>query len=146
MWLYWRTSSYLFAFIDNLLKIFRISDSTFIISAKITNEDVSQRFKKELMEFGTSSPMFTLLATLALLNLFCFLGFLMEIVPSENGVSRLCGNMMLQVMLCGFLVLINLPLYQGLFLRKDKGRLPRSLTIRSIGLALIICVFFKVWA
>ena len=96
------------------------------------------------MEFGTSSPMFTLLATLALLNLFCVFGFLKEAVLSENGLVRVYENMMLQVVLCAFLVLINLPLYNGCFLRKDKGRLPSSLTIKSVGLALTICVLFKI--
>ncbi|XP_061337605.1 cellulose synthase-like protein E1 [Gastrolobium bilobum] len=142
MWLYKGTSSYLFAFMDNVLKFFGRSDSPFTVTAKIAEEDASQGYEKEVMEFGVSSPYFTVLATLALLNLFCLLGVLKELVLNEGGL-RAGQKMMMQVLLCGFLVLINLPIYQGLFLRKDKGRLPTSLAIKSTALALGACIFFK---
>ena len=137
-----KTSSYLFAFIDTILKHFGFSDSAFIITAKVAEEDVSKRYEKEIMEFGTSSPMFTILATLALLNLFCLLGVLKDAVLREGDIEAY-EKMVLQVILCAFLVLINLPLYQGLFLRKDKGRLPSSLAIKSTALALSLIIFSK---
>ncbi|KAK7289593.1 hypothetical protein RIF29_03342 [Crotalaria pallida] len=142
IWLYKRTSSYLFAFIDTILKLLGFTDSAFTITAKVVDEDVSKRYEKEIMEFGASSPMFTILATLALLNLFCFLSVLKDTVLREDGFGA-CEKMVLQVLLCGFLVLINLPLYQGLFLRKDKGKLPSSLAIKSTALALSVFVSFK---
>lgn len=142
IWLYKRSSSYLLAFIDTILKLFGFTDSAFTITAKVAEEDVSKRYEKEIMEFGTPSPMFTILATLALLNLFCFLSVLKDAILREGGFGD-CEKMVLQVLLCSFLVLINLPLYQGLFLRKDKGRLPSSLAIKSIALALSVFVSFK---
>ncbi|KAL1369964.1 hypothetical protein AAHE18_01G025800 [Arachis hypogaea] len=138
IWLYKRTTSYLFAFIDTILKLFGVSDSAFVITAKVAGEDVSKRYEKEIMEFGTSSPMFTMLSTLALLNLFCFLGLL-----REGSTLEAFEEMFLQTMLCGFLVLINLPIYQGLFLRRDNGRLPTSLAIKSTALALSLIIFFR---
>ncbi|KAK7276974.1 hypothetical protein RIF29_18123 [Crotalaria pallida] len=143
MWLYKGTSSYLFAFIDNILKLFGLSDSPFTVTAKIMDEDVSQRYEKEVMEFGASSPLFTVLATLALFNLFCLLATLKELVLSEGGF-RAYEEMVLQLLLCAFLVLINFPIYQGLFFRKDKGRLPSSLAIKSTALALSACILSKI--
>ncbi|CAL0307351.1 unnamed protein product [Lupinus luteus] len=143
MWLYKGTSSYLFAFIDNILKIFGLSDSPFTITTKIMDEDVCQRYENEVMEFGASSPFFTILATLALFNLFCLLSTLKELVLGEDGF-RVYEEMVLQILLCGFLVFINFPIYQGLFLRKDKGRLPTSLVIKSTALALGACIISKI--
>jgi hypothetical protein len=137
MWLYKRTSSYLFAFVDTMLKFFGFTNSAFIISAKVAEENVSQRYEKEIMEFGNSSPMLTLLATLAMLNLFCLVGMFLR------GASfKIFEVMTLQVLLSGVLVIINIPIYQGLFLRKDKGRFPSSVAVKSTALALSACVLF----
>ncbi|KAK7320312.1 hypothetical protein VNO77_29674 [Canavalia gladiata] len=141
MWLYLGTSSYLFAFIDIVLNFIGLSDSPFLVTTKTTEDDIYQRYFKEVMEFGTSSPFFTVLATLALLNLFCLFSTLKEFLFNQGGLAL--EKMMFQVLLCGFLVLINFPLYQGLFLRKDKGRLPSSLAIKSTALALSACILFK---
>ena len=142
IWLYKRTSSYLYAFSDTILKLFGFSDSLFIITAKVSEEEVSKRHEKEIMEFGTSSPMFTILATLALFNLFCFLNVLKNAILRDGGFEAY-EKMGLQVVLCGFLVLINLPLYQGLFLRKDSGKLPSSLAMKSTTLALALVLSFN---
>ncbi|ESW18648.1 hypothetical protein PHAVU_006G058400 [Phaseolus vulgaris] len=140
--LYKRTTSYLFAFVDTIFKFFGFSESTFIVSSKVAEEKVSQRYEKEIMEFGNSSPMLTLLATLALLNLFCLLGMLLkQVFINEDGL-RIFDTMALQVLLSGVLVLINVPVYQGLFLRKDKGRLPISVAAKSTALALTACLLF----
>ncbi|KAK7301912.1 hypothetical protein RJT34_12789 [Clitoria ternatea] len=136
IWLYKRTSSYLFACIDTVLKLLGFSDLTFEITAKVTEEDVSKRHEKEIMEFGTSSPMLTILTTLALLNLFCFLNVLKDAILLEEGGLEAYEKMALQVLLCGFLLFINLPIYQALFIRKDNGKLPISLAIKSTILAL----------
>ncbi|KAL4618579.1 hypothetical protein ACB092_06G020900 [Castanea dentata] len=141
MWLYKRTSSYLFAFMDTILKLLGFAESGFVISTKIADQDVSQRYEKEIMEFGTSTPMFTILSTLALINLVCFVGVLIEALTGK-GIMRVYETMSLQFVLCGILVLINLPLYEALFLRKDKGKLPSSLAAKSIVLALFACVGF----
>ncbi|KAL5077341.1 hypothetical protein RYX36_016325 [Vicia faba] len=142
IWLYKRTTSYLYAFSDTILKLFGFSDSVFIITSKVSEEEVSKRHEKEIMEFGTSSPMFTILATLALLNLWCFLNVLKDVVLRGGGFGAY-EKMGLQVILCGFLVLINVPLYQGLFLRKDSGKLPNSLAMKSTILALGLVLSFS---
>ncbi|KAK7333344.1 hypothetical protein VNO80_30112 [Phaseolus coccineus] len=142
LWLYKRTTSYLFAFVDTIFKFFGFSESTFIVSAKVAEEKVSQRYEKEIMEFGNSSPMLTLLATLALLNLFCLLGMLLkQVFINEEGL-RIFDTIALQILLSGVLVLINVPVYLGLFLRKDKGRLPISVAAKSTALALTACALF----
>ena len=89
------------------------------------------------MEFGTSSPMFTILATLAMLNAFCFFGALTRVVADVE--ILFWERFALQILLCGLLVLINLPVYQGLFFRKDVASVPTSVTFKSTVFAILAC-------
>ncbi|XP_021818112.1 cellulose synthase-like protein E1 [Prunus avium] len=143
MWLYKRTSSYLFAFVDTILYFLGYTDSAFAITAKVADEDVSQRYEKEIMEFGASSPMLTILATLALFNLYCFAEFVKEATTGSKGMAQVYETMALQILLCGVLILINIPLYQALYLRKDKGKMPASIAFKSMAFVLVACTCFK---
>ncbi|KVH88497.1 Cellulose synthase, partial [Cynara cardunculus var. scolymus] len=73
MWLYRRLTSYLFAFFDVVLKSMGFTNTNSIITSKVADEDASQRYNREIMEFGATFPMFNILSTLALVNLFSFL-------------------------------------------------------------------------
>ena len=137
LWLYKRTSSYLFAFIDTILKTLGFSESAFVVTAKVADQDVLERYEKEIMEFGDTSSMFTILSTLALLNLFCLIGAVKRVII-DDGFVKLYETMIFQILLCSTLVLINWPLYQGLFLRKDNGKMPSSLTAKTLVLALVL--------
>ncbi|KAJ7014353.1 cellulose synthase-like protein E1 isoform X2 [Populus alba x Populus x berolinensis] len=142
IWLYKRTSSYLFATVDTVLKTLGFGDTAFVITDKVADEDVSQRYEKEMMEFGATSPMFEVLSTLAMLNLFCLVGAVKKVIMNYS-IHRLHETMPLQILLCGVLVLVNLPLYQGLLLRKDKGRMPCSVTVKSSLVALLMGIALK---
>lgn len=143
IWLYQRTTSYLFAFIDTIVHYLGFTDSAFVITAKVADEDVSKRYEKEIMEFGSSSPMFTVLATLALLNLYCLAGFVKTAITGPKGIAEVYDKMCLQILLCVVLILINLPLYEALYLRKDKGKLPRSVAFKSMAFAGFACICSK---
>ncbi|XP_050371384.1 cellulose synthase-like protein E1 [Argentina anserina] len=143
IWLYQRTSSYLFAFIDTIVHYLGYNHSAFVITAKVADEDVSERYEKEIMEFGRSSPMFTVLATLALLNVYCFAWFVKETFTVTKGIAEVYKTMFLQSLLCMVLIVINLPLYEALYLRKDKGKLPSSVAFKSMAFAGLACFCFK---
>ncbi|GAB4826148.1 glycosyltransferase 2 [Ancistrocladus abbreviatus] len=145
IWLYKQTSSYLIAFIDTILKLIGLSNMTFAVTAKVSDDDVSKRYEKEIMEFGVSSPMFTILGTLGLLNLFCF-GVAMYQLMTGAAAPEMYSTMALQIWLCAVLILINLPLYEAMFLREDKGKMPSSVTLKSVALAsLIVFAFFSLF-
>ncbi|KAG6641948.1 hypothetical protein CIPAW_09G109200 [Carya illinoinensis] len=138
MWLFRRISSFIFGFLDYILKLVGFSKSAFVVTQKVADDDVSERYEQELMEFGASSPMFTIIATLALLNAFCLVVGMKRVIMMD--VETLVSEpFTLQILLCALLVLINLPVYQGLYLRKDKGRMPTSVTQRSFMFALLAC-------
>ncbi|XVF70906.1 hypothetical protein PTKIN_Ptkin11bG0200100 [Pterospermum kingtungense] len=58
---------------------------------------------------------------------------------ADSGVYE---TLLLQIVLCSLLILINWPLYQGLFLRKDNGKIPSSIAIKSAVFALLMKIGF----
>ena len=137
MWLYKRTTSFLFSFLNNFLRQLGFSESAFTVTEKVVDDDVSKRYEQEIMEFGVDSPMFTILATFTLINAFGFISGLKKLVLSEQ--SLILNPLALQTIYCGMMVFINLPILQAMFLRKDKGRMPSSVTYRSIMYVLAAC-------
>uniref|UniRef100_A0ACD5XTL3 Uncharacterized protein n=1 Tax=Avena sativa TaxID=4498 RepID=A0ACD5XTL3_AVESA len=131
MWLIKRISSYLFGVIDTLRKLLGLSQMTFDVSSKVSGDDVSKRYEQEIMEFGSSTPEYMIIATIALLNLVCLVGGLLHIMT--GGWNVLMDVLSPQLILCEILVIINIPVYEAMFLRKDKGRIPFSLTLTSVG-------------
>ncbi|KAJ6823319.1 cellulose synthase-like protein E6 isoform X5 [Iris pallida] len=137
-----RTTSYLFGLVDTVLQQLGFGSSGFVITAKVTDDESLQRYAAGSMEFGSSSPMFTILATVALLNLVCFVGGVAGVVAVVGGGAGggMVSQMALQVLLCGLLVFGSIPSYQGLFFRKDKGALPTALAVQAAFLAALACL------
>jgi len=114
----------------------------FAVSPKVSDEDESKRYEQEIMEFGTSSPEYVIIATIALLNFVCLVGGLGQILTS--GQNMLWNGLLPQIVLCGLLVIINIPIYEAMFLREDRGRIPYSVTLASVGfvmMALFVPIF-----
>ena len=137
-----RITSYLYGTIDTVRKLLGLSEMGFAVSPKVSDEDESKRYEQEIMEFGTSSPEYVIIATIALLNFVCLVGGLGQILTS--GQNMLWNGLLPQIVLCGLLVIINIPIYEAMFLRKDKGRIPFSVTLASVGfvmMALFVPIF-----
>ncbi|XVF56880.1 hypothetical protein PTKIN_Ptkin06aG0155800 [Pterospermum kingtungense] len=140
MWMFKRTTAYFFAFVDTILKLLGYSKAAFVITAKVVDDEVLERYEKEMVEFGATSPMFYMLATLAMLNLFSSFGAINKVILLDaDELSKVLDQFGLQILLCLILVTINLPVYQALFFRKDNGRMPSSITYKSIIFALMAC-------
>ncbi|RVX14697.1 Cellulose synthase-like protein E6 [Vitis vinifera] len=138
-WLIRSATSYLFALIDNLTKQLGLSETTFVITAKVADEGVLKRYQQEIIEFGNVSLMVTIISTLALLNLFSLVGGMTRVIFSmefRGGVAGLIPH----IILCGLTVMLNLPVYHALFIRSDKGRIPSSVMFKSIVLSSLACL------
>ena len=138
MWVFRRTTSYLFGFIDVVRWQLGLSKTTFTITTKVNTEDVLKRYEQEVLEFGSSTIVFTIIASLALLHLFSLIGGITKIVLELEFKSL--EQLILQVILNLLLVMINIPVYQALFIRHDNGRLPSSILFKSFVLASLACL------
>ncbi|TXG67945.1 hypothetical protein EZV62_009220 [Acer yangbiense] len=79
-----------------------------------------ERYEQEIMEFGSSPIMFTMLGTFAMLNIFCLVGAKMKIVFQD---FRALKNLISQVIFCEMMVLINLAVYEAMFFGERQGLL-----------------------
>ncbi|KAA3473339.1 cellulose synthase-like protein E1 [Gossypium australe] len=126
----------LLCLLSNHLEAIRL---TFALTAKVSDVNVSKRYEQELIEFGATSPMFDILATLAMLNLFGSFGAIKKVILDADEDFKVLDQFGLQILLCLVLATINLPVYQALFFRKDNGKMPSSVTYKSIIFALLAC-------
>ncbi|KAG9448582.1 hypothetical protein H6P81_008547 [Aristolochia fimbriata] len=139
MMIFKRTTSYLFGLVNTILKLSGFSKSSFVVTAKVADEEVNGRYDREIMEFGSASPMFVIIAAIALLNLVSLCGGLKAVLfaPSNEFVDF--DDLVLQFLLCGFLILINVPVYEALFFRRDEGSLPAAVMLRSLVFVVLAC-------
>uniref|UniRef100_A0A1S4BLZ1 Cellulose synthase-like protein E6 n=1 Tax=Nicotiana tabacum TaxID=4097 RepID=A0A1S4BLZ1_TOBAC len=148
LWIYKRLTSYLFAFFQTIFTLAGFVKSGFVITAKGSdNENVSQRYEQEIMEFGTTSssstPMFNVLATIAVWNLFCLGDVMLRVIMDPHEAAVIVESLGIQILLTGLIVVVNLPLYEGLFLRNDKGCMPFAVTCSSLVLATFLYLLAK---
>ncbi|KAB2058677.1 hypothetical protein ES319_A11G250000v1 [Gossypium barbadense] len=139
MWLFNRTTAYFFALFETILKLLGYSQLNFVVTAKVADKEALKRYDGELIEFGATSPMFDILATLAMLNLFGTFGALKKVILDVDEDLQVLNKFGLQILLCFVLVTINLPVYQALFFRNDNGKMPSSVTYKSIIFAMLAC-------
>ncbi|XP_071709211.1 cellulose synthase-like protein E1 [Rutidosis leptorrhynchoides] len=134
-WLFKRTTSYFVAFLETLLRQFGFSELRFMVTPKVVDKDVLQRYKKEVMEFGSHSRMFVALGSIAMLNLF---GLFSSFISFAE--KRVFDELALQTGLCVVVAMIKLPVYDGLFVRTDEGKIPTSVSCTLIVLPMLACM------
>ncbi|KAJ1703660.1 hypothetical protein LUZ63_003439 [Rhynchospora breviuscula] len=135
IWLYKRLAAYPFALFDTALKQIGIAKSAFVITAKVASDEVLKRYEKEIIEFGSASVPFVIIATVAVLSPICLImGLWMLLVVQGVG---LMGSMLAQVIICGVVTLINLPVYEAILVRQDAGRIPTFVALISLTLSYV---------
>jgi len=136
MWMIKGVSAYLFALIEVAGKMIGVSEVGFEVTNKVVDSEAAKRYDAEIFEFGVASALFIPPTTLAVINFLSLVGGLARIL--REGYSAF-ESMILQLLLCSFIVIISYPIFEAMFLRKDKGRIPTSITIFSILVAVSLC-------
>ncbi|KAL0443267.1 UNVERIFIED_CONTAM: Cellulose synthase-like protein E6 [Sesamum latifolium] len=132
-----RTTAYFFAFIDTITLQLGLSQTAFAVTTKVVDDEAQKRYRKGLIDFGSSSIMLVIIATLALLNLFSLVwGVKKALFSAPETLEKFVA----QLTVCGMIAMLNLPVYEGLFFRSDKGSIPSSVTFKSIAIASIACL------
>lgn len=84
----------------------------------VVDDDVLKRYEQEIMEFGNSSVMFTIISILALLNLFSLSWRIKKLVLGTTFGAL--ENLIPQIIICRLMARVNVPVYEALFFRRDE--------------------------
>ncbi|KAK4389183.1 Cellulose synthase-like protein G3 [Sesamum angolense] len=126
MWLIRALSPFVFGTIEFVMKRLGLPTHEFVVTSKVIDAELSRRYDQGVFEFGVPSPMFVPLATAAILNLIAFLGGFVLVLKERSFCS-----FFIQMFIAGFGVMNSLPFYEGMVLRRDKGRMPTKTTLTS---------------
>ncbi|XP_031504694.1 cellulose synthase-like protein G3 [Nymphaea colorata] len=134
IWLIKGVSSFLFGLIEYLLQRMGISVAGFNITSKVVDDQIVKRYKQGAFEFGTVSPFFVTISAAAVISLISL------IVGAVRAVSQgAMADMLVQLFISGFVVVNSWPIYEGMFLRKDSGKMPKKVTALA---GLLGCAFY----
>ncbi|CAM8937303.1 unnamed protein product [Rhodiola kirilowii] len=116
MWLIRMTTSYLYAFLDTVMKQLGFSETSFTITSKTMDKSDMIKYEREIIDFGHSS--FTLIIfTLAMLNLVALVtGAITLLITSDSSESTM--KFVAQMILCGVLVMLYLPVYKAVAIER----------------------------
>ncbi|XAR56805.1 Cellulose synthase (UDP-forming) [Bertholletia excelsa] len=133
-----RTTSYLFAFVDTVTRQLGFSETTFAVTSKVSDDDVSARYGREVMEFSDLCNVFSVIVvTLAILNLFALVNVAAKMAWGVEVALGAFRNLAVQIFLSWVLFTLYLPVYEAMVVRKDKGRLPSSVVFRAAVVATV---------
>lgn len=126
-------SSDVFGTLEYISNHLGIGTRDFGVTSKVNGHGQRKRYDEGKFEYGVASPLFLPFSIAATLNFVAFIYGVLRIV-SLRKIDEFLG----QVLVASFGVLISLPIYEAMFLRKDQGRMPTKITIASIFLASIV--------
>ncbi|KAL7607688.1 hypothetical protein Lser_V15G10024 [Lactuca serriola] len=133
MWLMWGLSSYPFALLEWSLKSFGFSTSGFNVTSKVIEEEQKKLYEQGVFDFGVESILFFPFSVASLINLFSFVKGFMEVF-----INGRLQEFFVQMFISGFVVVNSWPIYEGMVLRRDRGRMPLKLTLASLSTAFAI--------
>ncbi|XP_073122820.1 cellulose synthase-like protein G3 [Henckelia pumila] len=132
-------SSDVFGTLEYISNHLGIGTRDFGVTSKVNGDGQRKRYDEGKIEYGVASPLFVPFSSAAILNLVAFIYGVLRMV-SLREMDEFLG----QVLVGSFGMMICLPIYEAMFLRKDEGRMPTKITIASIFLASFVFVAFSV--
>jgi len=126
MWMIKSVTCLTYGTFDAIMKKIGFREANFPPTNKVVDEEQLKLYQMGKIDFQTSIVFLAPMVSLVLLNIASFIGGLTRAVVTEN-----FSEMFVQIVLSFFVVVMNYPIVEGMILRKDKGRIPPSVTILS---------------
>ncbi|XP_028064875.1 cellulose synthase-like protein G2 [Camellia sinensis] len=133
MWMIKAVTCHLYGSLDAFMKRMGMREANFLPTNKaVDDEQQLKRYQMDILDFQASNMLIVPVVTLVILNLVCLFGGVTRMV-----ISGSVNEMFVQVGLSFFIVSMSSPIVEGMVVRKDKGRVPTSVSILSAVISMI---------
>ncbi|KAK4855788.1 hypothetical protein QYF36_010879 [Acer negundo] len=135
IWMIKSVTSFLYGTFDAFMEKLGLTEASFLPTNKVEDDEQVKRYQMGVFDFRTSTVFLAPLVIIIVLNMAAF----------ACGVYRMMftgdwGKMLLQVLLSFYILIMNYAVFEGMLVRKDRGRIPPSVTLLS---TIILVVFLS---
>ncbi|BBH01868.1 cellulose synthase like G1, partial [Prunus dulcis] len=132
IWMMKSVTSHLYGSWDAFMKKIGMREASFFPTNKVDDVEQLKRYNMGVFDFQTSILFLAPMAALVILNMASF----------AVGISRVIflgelDKFFIQVFIPFYVILMNYPIVEGMLIRKDRGRIPPSVTLLSAIISLI---------
>ncbi|KAL0414374.1 UNVERIFIED_CONTAM: Cellulose synthase-like protein G1 [Sesamum radiatum] len=136
MWTMRSASSYLYASLGAVLDKIGLHDAHFTLTNKAGDDKQAMLYQEGRYDFQASPVLIAPICSLYILNVVSFVVGIARIVQTKSG-----GEMFIQAFIPLFGVIVNYQLFEGMVLRKDRGRIAPSVSVLSAAIATFVLCF-----
>ena len=119
-------TSHLYGSLDAIMKRIGMREASFLPTNKVEDAEQVELYKMGKFDFQTSNMFLVPMVSLIILNLVSFIGGLVRVIFVGNS-----DQMLVQVFISFYILVMNFPIIEAMIMRKDKGRVRPSVTILS---------------
>ncbi|THG08517.1 hypothetical protein TEA_002150 [Camellia sinensis var. sinensis] len=133
MWMIKSVTCHLYGSLDAFMKRMGMREASFLPTNKAVDGEQLKRYQMGKFDFQASNMLIVPVVTLVILNLVSLFGGVTRMVVINGSFNE----MFVQVGLSFFIVSMSYPIVEGMVVRKDKGRVPISVSILSAVISMI---------
>ncbi|KAF7149872.1 hypothetical protein RHSIM_Rhsim02G0034700 [Rhododendron simsii] len=132
IWMIKSVTCHLYGSLDAIMKRLGMKEANFMPTNKVMDVEQTRLYQMGKIDFQTSIMLLAPLVILTIINVVSFVGGVTRAM-----VTGKFSDMFIQVFLSLFIVTMGYPVIEGMILRKDKGRIPPSVSILSVLVSMI---------
>nr|KYP76313.1 Cellulose synthase-like protein G2 [Cajanus cajan] len=138
IWMMKSVTCHLYGCLDALLKKVGIREASFLPTNKSEDNEQTLLYQMDKYDFQASNIFIVPMLALFTINISCFVGGVYRVFLVGD-----CDKMFIQLFLAVFIIIVNYPIIEGLVIRKDKGRISKSVAIPVILATVALLPFFN---
>ncbi|XWS13808.1 hypothetical protein CRYUN_Cryun36dG0070100 [Craigia yunnanensis] len=136
IWMIKSVTCYSYGSLDAILNKLGMREVSFLPTNKVTDDEQFKRYEMGIFDFQTATMFLVPLVTIILVNIASFVGGVVRIMVSDNGDHW--KKMVGQIFLSSYILITNYAVIEGMIIRKDKAKIPSSVTLLSAVFSVII--------